>query len=274
MYVNTFCSETLLTDLLCRPSADGGLGDLDWQPEWTYHPPDSILSFEWFPNASPSNPPFFAFAVGIKDHPVHLLNGFDHQVSVALSTSLRLRIDFGTHTAPCDLSYHRSSRALHRASLNGIFTAWRQVSLALLLLCSHFVLNISTCDADCIVVSRTPSKLSRSLSLAVQAHESPRHPRAPASLDRKVSLGECKGIDSYSTHLSMRRHHLLACVSARRLRFACRWIFLRHRRAVQHGCRKAISRAADTVYCARRSDEGKYSRALALKLSPDTYLGS
>lgn len=48
---------------------------------WTYQPPDSILSYEWFPNASPSNPPYFAFAVGVKDHPVQLLDGADHRVN-------------------------------------------------------------------------------------------------------------------------------------------------------------------------------------------------
>ncbi|ORY74295.1 WD40-repeat-containing domain protein [Leucosporidium creatinivorum] len=52
----------------------------DWLPEWTYHPPDAVLSYEWFPRASPANPPYFAFAVGVKDHPVQLLDGSDHRI--------------------------------------------------------------------------------------------------------------------------------------------------------------------------------------------------
>ncbi|SCV67852.1 BQ2448_5463 [Microbotryum intermedium] len=51
-----------------------------WTPLWHYTPPDALLSFEWFPHASPSNPPYFAFVVAVKDHPVQLLDGADHRL--------------------------------------------------------------------------------------------------------------------------------------------------------------------------------------------------
>ncbi|KAM0788492.1 hypothetical protein ACM66B_001624 [Microbotryomycetes sp. NB124-2] len=53
---------------------------IEWQPEWTFRPPDSILSFEWFPGASSTNLVYFAFVVAIKDHPVQLLDGSDCRV--------------------------------------------------------------------------------------------------------------------------------------------------------------------------------------------------
>ncbi|KDE03416.1 hypothetical protein MVLG_06082 [Microbotryum lychnidis-dioicae p1A1 Lamole] len=51
-----------------------------WTPVWHYTPPDALLSFQWFPHASPSNPPYFAFVVAVKDHPVQLLDGSDHRL--------------------------------------------------------------------------------------------------------------------------------------------------------------------------------------------------
>ncbi|GAA5890573.1 hypothetical protein JCM5296_004301 [Sporobolomyces johnsonii] len=51
-----------------------------WAPSWTYQPPDSLLSYAWYPGASSANPAMFAFAVGVKDHPVQLLDGTDQRV--------------------------------------------------------------------------------------------------------------------------------------------------------------------------------------------------
>lgn len=56
-----------------------------WTPRWIYTPPDSILSYEWFPGATQVNPAYFAFVVAVKDHPIQLLDGSDYSVS-----SLRL----------------------------------------------------------------------------------------------------------------------------------------------------------------------------------------
>ncbi|GAA5977536.1 hypothetical protein JCM5350_004726 [Sporobolomyces pararoseus] len=49
-------------------------------PTWKYEPPDSLLSYDWFPGASNSDPSMFAFAVGVKDHPIHLLDGNDRRI--------------------------------------------------------------------------------------------------------------------------------------------------------------------------------------------------
>lgn len=51
-----------------------------WVPRWTFLPPDAVLSYEWFPGASSTNPAMFAFAIAIKDHPIQLLDGFNHTV--------------------------------------------------------------------------------------------------------------------------------------------------------------------------------------------------
>ncbi|KAM0754411.1 WD40 repeat-like protein [Meredithblackwellia eburnea MCA 4105] len=45
-----------------------------WIPEWSHHPPASLLSFAWFPGATSTNPPYFAFVTGTRDQPVHLLD--------------------------------------------------------------------------------------------------------------------------------------------------------------------------------------------------------
>ncbi|GAA5869003.1 hypothetical protein JCM16303_000333 [Sporobolomyces ruberrimus] len=49
-------------------------------PSWTHQPPDSLLSYDWYPGASIADPSMFAFAVGVKDHPVHLLDGNDRRI--------------------------------------------------------------------------------------------------------------------------------------------------------------------------------------------------
>jgi hypothetical protein len=46
-------------------------------PSWTHQPPDSILSTAWYPGASAYDPSMFCFTVGVKDHPVHLLDATD-----------------------------------------------------------------------------------------------------------------------------------------------------------------------------------------------------
>ncbi|KAI5481720.1 hypothetical protein MNV49_002946 [Pseudohyphozyma bogoriensis] len=53
-----------------------------WSPTRVYTPSDALLSYEWFPGASPLNAPYFAFCVGVKDHPVHLLDGNDLRYGV------------------------------------------------------------------------------------------------------------------------------------------------------------------------------------------------
>ncbi|GAA5953422.1 hypothetical protein JCM10213_003079 [Rhodosporidiobolus nylandii] len=50
------------------------------EPHWTHTPPDSLLSTAWYPGASIADPSMFAFAVGVKDHPVHLLDGYSKRV--------------------------------------------------------------------------------------------------------------------------------------------------------------------------------------------------
>ncbi|GAA5852394.1 hypothetical protein JCM9279_001188 [Rhodotorula babjevae] len=47
---------------------------------WTHLPSDSLLSTAWFPGASIGDPAMFSFAAGVKDHPVHLLDGNDQRV--------------------------------------------------------------------------------------------------------------------------------------------------------------------------------------------------
>ncbi|GAA6003221.1 WD40 repeat domain-containing protein [Rhodotorula paludigena] len=47
---------------------------------WTYSPPDSLFSSAWYPGATSADPAMFSFAVGVKDHPVHLLDGADQRV--------------------------------------------------------------------------------------------------------------------------------------------------------------------------------------------------
>lgn len=90
-----------------------------WTPLWIYVPPDSILSYEWFPGATKKNPAYFAFVVAVKDHPIQLLDGSDYSVS-----SLPLVYRMITHKAlPLDsskLSYNRSSRKIYRSSCNGL----------------------------------------------------------------------------------------------------------------------------------------------------------
>lgn len=49
-------------------------------PVWTHSPPDSLISSAWYPGASSADPAMFTFAVGVKDHPVHLLDGNDRRV--------------------------------------------------------------------------------------------------------------------------------------------------------------------------------------------------
>lgn len=44
-------------------------------------PSDSVLSSAWYPGASAYDPAMFTFATGVKDHPVHLLDGNDRRVS-------------------------------------------------------------------------------------------------------------------------------------------------------------------------------------------------
>ncbi|GAA6062623.1 hypothetical protein JCM10212_000285 [Sporobolomyces blumeae] len=52
----------------------------DLDPVWTHSPSDSVLSYDWYPGASIADPAMFAFAVGVKDHPVQLLDGNDRRV--------------------------------------------------------------------------------------------------------------------------------------------------------------------------------------------------
>ncbi|GAA5858511.1 hypothetical protein JCM5353_007101 [Sporobolomyces roseus] len=49
-------------------------------PHWIHSPSDSLLSFDWYPGASSADPSMFAFAMGVKDHPVHLLDGNDRRI--------------------------------------------------------------------------------------------------------------------------------------------------------------------------------------------------
>lgn len=49
-------------------------------PIWNHSPPDSLISSAWYPGASSADPAMFTFAVGVKDHPVHLLDGNDRRV--------------------------------------------------------------------------------------------------------------------------------------------------------------------------------------------------
>ncbi|GAA5975875.1 hypothetical protein JCM10908_005311 [Rhodotorula pacifica] len=49
-------------------------------PAWTHQPSDAVLSSTWYPGASAYDPAMFAFATGVKDHPVHLLDGNDRRV--------------------------------------------------------------------------------------------------------------------------------------------------------------------------------------------------
>ncbi|POY76756.1 hypothetical protein BMF94_0005 [Rhodotorula taiwanensis] len=50
------------------------------EPAWTHMPSDSVLSSAWYPGASAYDPAMFTFATGVKDHPVHLLDGNDRRV--------------------------------------------------------------------------------------------------------------------------------------------------------------------------------------------------
>ena len=56
---------------------------------WVYRPPDALLSFEWFPGATSAVSAMFAFAVAVKDHPVHLLDGADHSVHINVTEQYR-----------------------------------------------------------------------------------------------------------------------------------------------------------------------------------------
>ncbi|GAA5906391.1 uncharacterized protein JCM6883_005534 [Sporobolomyces salmoneus] len=49
-------------------------------PRWKHEPSDSLLSYDWYPGASSTDPSMFAFALGVKDHPVHLLDGNDRRI--------------------------------------------------------------------------------------------------------------------------------------------------------------------------------------------------
>ncbi|KAK4058494.1 hypothetical protein OIO90_000656 [Microbotryomycetes sp. JL221] len=62
------------------PSTSPVAQDLAWKPQWTYRPPDSIVSFEWYPYATSHEPAYFAFIIGIKDHPVQLLDATDLRI--------------------------------------------------------------------------------------------------------------------------------------------------------------------------------------------------
>ncbi|GAA5919723.1 hypothetical protein JCM1841_000770 [Sporobolomyces salmonicolor] len=64
--------------LFSLPSQSGPFPS--WAPSWTYQPPDSLLSYAWYPGASSADPAMFAFTVGVKDHPVQLLDGTDQRV--------------------------------------------------------------------------------------------------------------------------------------------------------------------------------------------------
>ncbi|KAG0667584.1 hypothetical protein C6P46_000121 [Rhodotorula mucilaginosa] len=50
------------------------------EPAWTHAPPDAVHSSAWYPGASAYDPAMFAFATGVKDHPVHLLDGHDRRI--------------------------------------------------------------------------------------------------------------------------------------------------------------------------------------------------
>ncbi|GAA6037253.1 hypothetical protein JCM8097_008645 [Rhodosporidiobolus ruineniae] len=66
--------------LFALPSDLDSSSSSSLQPAWTHQPSDSLLSTAWYPGASAANPNMFAFAVGVKDHPVHLLDGNDRRV--------------------------------------------------------------------------------------------------------------------------------------------------------------------------------------------------
>lgn len=59
------------------------------EPAWTHAPPDAVNSSAWYPGASAYDPAMFAFATGVKDHPVHLLDGHDWRVSAPTVSHLK-----------------------------------------------------------------------------------------------------------------------------------------------------------------------------------------
>ncbi|GAA6050921.1 hypothetical protein NBRC10513_000853 [Rhodotorula toruloides] len=67
-----------LTDEQVAPEPSTSSATLS--PVWTHSPPDSLISSAWYPGASSADPAMFTFAVGVKDHPVHLLDGNDRRV--------------------------------------------------------------------------------------------------------------------------------------------------------------------------------------------------
>ncbi|GAA5946316.1 hypothetical protein JCM3765_000195 [Sporobolomyces pararoseus] len=68
--------------LICLPQTESELFSppSSITPTWKHEPSDSLLSYDWYPGASSSNPSMFAFAVGVKDHPIHLLDGNDRRI--------------------------------------------------------------------------------------------------------------------------------------------------------------------------------------------------
>ncbi|KAJ8296005.1 Telomerase Cajal body protein 1 [Rhodotorula toruloides] len=73
-----------LTDEQVAPEPSTSSSTLS--PVWTHSPPDSLISSAWYPGASSPNPAMFTFAVGVKDHPVHLLDGNDRRVRASYPT--------------------------------------------------------------------------------------------------------------------------------------------------------------------------------------------
>ncbi|GAA6014510.1 hypothetical protein JCM8202_001564 [Rhodotorula sphaerocarpa] len=86
------------------------------EPAWTHKPPDSVLSAAWYPGASAYDPAMFAFAAGVKDHPVQLWDGSDRRV--------RASYPIVDHTerfvAPHDMTFSPDGSSLYCGFENAI----------------------------------------------------------------------------------------------------------------------------------------------------------
>ncbi|GAA6005168.1 hypothetical protein JCM11491_002601 [Sporobolomyces phaffii] len=101
---------------LPRPDFADSLEPSSLSTSWTHHPSDSLLSFDWYPGASISDPTMFAFAAGVKDLPVHLLDGNDQRI--------RASYPIVDHTerfvAPTSMRFSRDGSSLYCGFENAI----------------------------------------------------------------------------------------------------------------------------------------------------------
>ncbi|GAA5866550.1 hypothetical protein JCM3774_004011 [Rhodotorula dairenensis] len=86
------------------------------EPAWVHTPSDAVHASAWYPGASAYDPAMFAFATGVKDHPVHLLDGNDRRI--------RASYPIVDHTerfvAPHSMAFSRDGSSLYCGFENAV----------------------------------------------------------------------------------------------------------------------------------------------------------